>query len=1683
MSERNDLVGSATSPAVPSSPLRTATATEILAQGLTSASAPPTPEEEQVRARITVLEREAKALGADPSSAALFHEIGLLWEDPLKNPRNAAVAFQNAYKLAPRFLTNIRAARRLFSDVGNWQMVLQLLDAEIAASEEPRLRASLLFDKAAVLEERLSRHDEATSAYQQCLELKPTEPVLLVQLEAVFAAKGDFGPLVEVYKALAANLEDVSLRAHYLTTAGLLLEDRLKQPENAATCFREAFQIDRKDLVLLSAIKRVAEREGKPDELLQSLAAEAEQLGPQAAPAYLQLSKVYEKQGKPEDALAALLAARRSAPGEQLILSALASIYETQGRHEDLADVLLAWVQSINDESELVAVNLRLAALYEETLKRDDDAVARYRAILARIPGHPSALAGLGKLYFRQQNWDGSLWVLEAEIAAAEDPKQKAAKMYKAAEILEEKLKRDEEAITRYNQCLQILPGYLPAQKALTRMFERQGRFAELANMYEQDLLLTQDRDQLIATLNKIASIYEDRLQDLDRTVDCLKRILELASDHLPTIRNLARVYERAGRWPEVLQTQELEASLAGDTKQVISLHHRSAEILDEQLKDRAGAIAAYEKLLSLSPSYLPALKNLGRLYAQDGRWEELIRMYRAEAEIAGSPDQAATLIAKVGELYEQKLKNDNEAIASYQEVLTLAPNYFPALRALARIYRAQGAWESLVEVLRAEAANRTDPVERANALFQAAAIWEDSLNRVELAVDGYQEVLRLVPGHATALRSLERLYNAQNNTKEVIAILDRETQTGQTASAKVSAYLKLARLYLDRLNEPSRAAACCDAVLVMDAQNLLALKTLERVRATDRPRRAELKNRLAERVTEPRYRTALRLSAVMDQDTLAPELKVAEFRRAFEEDPGDARLAFALERALRQAGDSAGLLALYEHRLSTASGPEDRQELAMRVADLAELKVGDPKKAIAHYQIALEVNPSFIPALQGSRRVYLMLSDFASARLAMEMEGRSTRDVRSAIDAFVSAGRLCVEHLQDLDGAASNFRKALERDPLDAAAGQGLENILAIRGGNADLAGLHERRAEAKLAKQEHAAAADEFHVAARIWLDSVKDREHTLAAVDRALAAQPTHPQALELKGDLSLQDSQFADAAAAYAIRVQQGGEAKVLSALHLKLGMLYQDHLSDMSRAAAHLQTALSGDPNSPEALDRLANIHTTSRNWTGAVDCLKHLLEVEKVPADLARHHLSLGRILDQGFNDAPQAGALYRRALELTPDDPSIVESLVELYERTGSLPELVQMLEHQAQIATDPARAVVLRLKIGDLYARTLGDPVRAIASYKQATEKDPVSVPAHVALAELYMRDAAAAPQAIEEHRTLLRIDPTRLDSLHALFRLWESQRQLDRAFCAAGILQFFRAANDVENDFYAEQKNRLPPEGKTALNDLDFQAITHREAQNPVVDVLRAVGDQVVKLYPPNFEGLGIDRKTDRLKGDHPVYRAVHQVAELIGVQDFEVYQSRRGMILLETTEPLAICVSQDVVRKFNPREQKFLVARAVMGLRNKTALLYRLTNPELADFIGNSVRIHDPAYSGIGRTNEDSVKQLKKAFSRKALKALEGPANQLKSMSTAPDLNATVVALQITADRAGLALCGDVGVALNMVLRDDANMSGVRNESADPISQAVRQRTDLQSLLGFALSEEYFKLRQRLGPSLA
>ncbi len=1645
---------------------------------------PPTASEDEARARIAALEREARAMGTQPGAALLFHEMGLLWEAPIKHARNAAIAYQQAFKLAPRFLANIRAARRLFADVGNWAMVAQLIEAELSATEGRRARAALLFEKAQVLETRLAREVDASASMAACLALEPEDVTLLVQLEQVFTEKADYTALVKVNQLLARTVTDDAARAHYLTSAGLLLEDRLKDLPAAHACFRQAFATDRRDPQLLSAMKRVAQRENTVDEELAALAAEAEGLGPGAAPTFLQIAKAYERLSRPEDALAALLAARRVSPTDPLVLAELSRIYEARGRFEELADVLLAWVQTNNDQSEFVAINLRLASLYEDQLKRDLEAAGRYRAVLERVPGHAQALAGLGKLSYRSQNWHALVETYDAEAAAAEEPRQKAGRLYKAGETLEERLGEVEEAIARYTQCLQISAGFLPATKALTRLYEKRGRWHELVSMYETELAQLTDKEQQISTLNKISGLYEDRLNDVPHAIESLRRVLELAPDHLPTMRNLGRLYERATRWADLLALNEQEGRLATDQKQVISLAHRNAEILEEHVKDRPAAIAAWERVLQLTPNYLPALRNLGRLYGQDGRWTSLVAMYRAEAEIASNPDAAAAIIHKIGELYEHKLANLNDAIASYREVLTLAPNHFPALRSLARIYRSQSDWESLIEILRAEAANRTDPTERANAMFQAAAIWEDQLKKPENALDGYQEVLRLAPSHVTALQQLDRLLTSRDDVKELVVLLDRQTQVG-SPQVKVGASLKLARLYLDRLNEPSRAAQACEAALSIEPNNLSALRMLERIRSNDKVRRTELRTRIAEVLGDEKLSAAMKLSAAESgsPSTAGTEPDVLDqLKRAYAQDPTDESLGITLERALQKSGDAAGLVELYERRRATTNDSADMLQLSLRIADLNETRLKDLTRASAAFEAALQSAPDLYPALQGLTRCLVRQGKPADAIKVLEQIAATARDQVTLVAALMDAARLCRDSLRQDDAAAGYYRRVLDRDALHPEAGPALEELLARRGGAADLGQLHESRAEAKLAQKDLFNAAREFYQAARIWLDGVKNRQRAMAALDRALMAMPTLPDALELKATLAVEAHSYAEAAAALAVRVQQGGDPLTLARVHLKLGALFHDQLNDQTRAAAHLQTALAADSTSIEALERLATIHTASRNFTGAADCLRRLLDLDKAVPSRARHAIALARIADDGFGDIGQAIGLYRRALEWAPGDPVALDRLVALYERTGALNDMVLMLEQQVQQASDVKRAVALKMRIGAVLARAIDEPQRAIAAFRQVTELDPGFVPAHVALAELFTRDPSSISMAIETHRALLRLDPTRIESLRALFRMWESLKQLDKAFCAAGVLVFLRASNEIEGAFFAEGRNRLPSEFRAALGPPDLMVVHHPATRSALIDVLRAVGDQFARLYPPNLEQQGIDRRADRLKPDHAVVKALTSVLTLFGAgAEFEAYQARKGLVSLETGEPLAVLVGPDLVRRFNIREQRFFFGRAALGLFDRAAVVRKLSMGELADVLGNSVRIHEPNWPGLGRRNEELSKNLRKTYSRKALKQLEEPSSAMSSVSTVA-IEPFVQGLMFSMDRAGLVACADVAAGLTLLLREEGSPNASKLDTTEAITQAVQQRADLRELMGFSLSDDFFRLRQRVGVSL-
>src|SRR5438128_10161657 len=106
---------------------------------------------EYARAQIALLTEEARALGAVPAAAPVHHAMGRLFVERLGDRKSAAVCFQNAFALNPRYRPNIESARRLFAAVGQWPRVVALHEKEQEVLKDPVQRAESLRAQAQIL--------------------------------------------------------------------------------------------------------------------------------------------------------------------------------------------------------------------------------------------------------------------------------------------------------------------------------------------------------------------------------------------------------------------------------------------------------------------------------------------------------------------------------------------------------------------------------------------------------------------------------------------------------------------------------------------------------------------------------------------------------------------------------------------------------------------------------------------------------------------------------------------------------------------------------------------------------------------------------------------------------------------------------------------------------------------------------------------------------------------------------------------------------------------------------------------------------------------------------------------------------------------------------------------------------------------------------------------------------------------------------------------------------------------------------------------------------------------------------------------------------------------------------------------------------------------------------------------
>src|SRR5690606_1349730 len=211
---------------------------------------------------------------------------------------------------------------------------------------------------------------------------------------------------------------------------------------------------------------------------------------------------------------------------------------------------------------------------------------------------------------------------LSKEAEVSEDPLRRSALHARIAELCEVRLGSVDYAIEHHKKALELRPGHDVAFKALVRIYSQLHRWPELIELYRRGIEVASHDNQRVTLLFAIGRLEEEALRQPEAAAKTYERILDLAPDSLEAIYALQRAAERGREFRRLVAALLLEVDKIKDRERKLSLRHRAATILADELHEIEPAVEALQALVKSAPDYLPAIQKLAELLYESGRFE-----------------------------------------------------------------------------------------------------------------------------------------------------------------------------------------------------------------------------------------------------------------------------------------------------------------------------------------------------------------------------------------------------------------------------------------------------------------------------------------------------------------------------------------------------------------------------------------------------------------------------------------------------------------------------------------------------------------------------------------------------------------------------------------------------------------------------------------------------------------------------------------------------------------------------------------------------------------------------------------------------------------------------------------------------------------------------------------------------
>jgi tetratricopeptide (TPR) repeat protein len=870
--------------------------------------------------------------------------LGDVYRLELKDEKGAASAYARALSLSPsceraraglsalsreksvarEVCAALKAAYELTDD---WQLRIQLLDAELAAGDDALAQAKAMLEVAELQERRAQKPAEALSLVAKALIRAPER----VHVERDLLRLAELtGRAREAAQALhcaarAASGSDLQRAADLWAREARLL-DGLGDSRGAAEAHRAVLEVRSGAREELTGLIRHAARAGDYAT---------------AAKALVEICAVHGAADLP--LLGELESAAREANACLVLRDALQSALETATLSPEILSVLA----------------LGLASL---CLADCDDKAGAERAARRALAYGPAKSRALGMLADVQRA-TRSAGLVETLLMLAETEEGGVLELVEASEALDE---MHADAAVRRTVWLKL-------HERATALFVREGKAGESARIIVRatealvPLELEAERfDSALALLESAARLplrecERARLRkqsahilaqkgDLAEALLLGLSMLKEDSADLFFVRFLAELATRLSRLPEQLYLRQRELSLVTDKKERMTLRLEVAR-LTGVLETRDGRLGMLFENLAEEPGHAESLDAACALLTEQRRFRELLAFLAKQAAalvLRGEVRRAGMLWRRAALLAEQKLGEPRKAVEFLEQVLVLGDDP-RALDEIIRLCEVVGEPLHTARWLGQKLAQLSGP-ERPKVALKLARTYLAGGLRKE-AVSTLTASFDEGPSDDELNGVLTSLLREDNQKPELARVLGKLAQSSTEPESTVKLAREAARLYHEGNVNPHALVEVADLALSLapdDAElSSMMADGLSALGRHDEAREvlSHSLSTFGRRRSKERAKVHVQLAEVC-RTAGDLESSCAQLELALTMLPGDATIISALAERAGEANDlvrrERALRALY---LSVKRGPvqlgKDRvigvSEVLLALSDVAE--------------------------------------------------------------------------------------------------------------------------------------------------------------------------------------------------------------------------------------------------------------------------------------------------------------------------------------------------------------------------------------------------------------------------------------------------------------------------------------------------------------------------------------------------------------------------------------------------------------------------------------------------------------------------------------------------------------------------------------------------------------------------